>query len=233
MLSFCVALLIYMHIVYESPPPDKELAQTPSGPNRQQKGIFDIAVTAPPRYLSDIYENNIFLVNRGHEEKTAETVTARPYKGVFELTGLCKIGNIEGAVLTSSATRGTKAIKSKFFRINDAIGNSGFKLVSVTMKENTAVISNGRIREVLKLDQNDTGSLKRRQTAVKKQQAVKKLSITTPAVKRGPTLPPKKPAAKPPAKSRRPMTEQEKMALRKKIIEKIKKAQKAKAAPHK
>ena len=222
MLSFCVALLIYTHISYESTPPDKELELTPQGPNKKQTGIFDLAADPMPGDLSEIYENNIFLVNRGRKEVVPTSSQPTPYKGAFELTGLFKIDNIEGAIINSAGSRNSKGVKSKFYRIQEKIGETGYVLESISPKDETAVISNGRSRAVLKLDKNDSGSLKRRQAEVNKQKSIEKsLSIST-ATKSKPILQKRRPSVSNKKPHPRKKTPAEIAAIRKKILERMK-----------
>ena len=221
MLCFCVAWLIYTHVSYQSIPPDKELDLTPQGPNLKQIGIFDQATIAMPGDLAEIYENNIFLPNRGQVEKAPPVNKPKPYKGAFELTGLFKIAKVQGAVINSAGSRGSKALKSKFYRIGEKIGETGYTLEEISAKESTAIISNGRSREVLKLDKNDSGSLKRRQSEVAKQESIKRqLNLSTP---RNVTPKPIKSSAKPapkPVHTRK--TAADIAAIRKKILERMK-----------
>ena len=221
MLSLCVVLLIYTHISYESTPPDKELELTPQGPNKKQTGIFDLAADPMPGDLSEIYENNIFLVNRGRKEVVPPSSQPKPYKGSFELTGLFKIGDIEGAIINSAGSRKSKGIKSKFYRIKEKIGDTGYTLDSISPKDETAVISNGRSKAVLKLDKNDNGSLKRRQAEVSKQKSIEKsLSISTGTSSK-PVAKPVKPAPKKTTPVHRKKTPAEIAAIRKKILERM------------
>jgi hypothetical protein len=221
MLSFCVAWRIYTPVSYQPAPPDEELDLTPQGASIKQVGVFDQATIAMPGDLSVVYEDNIFLADRGQEEKVLPGNQPKPYKGAFELTGLFKIANIQGAVINSAGSRRSKALKSKFYRIGEKIGETGYTLEEISAKDSTAVISNGRSREVLKLDKNDSGSLKRRQSEVAKQESIKRqLNLSKP---RRVTPKPIKSSVKPAPKSApAKKTAADIAAIRKKILERMK-----------
>ncbi len=227
MLSACVVWLIYTHISHTPRPPDKELELTPETPGAVKIGIFDKENASMPGDLSYIYENNIFLPNRGNIDvngKAYSSTGSKPYTGSFELTGICKIGETEGAVITSSGSRKTTALKSKFYRVNEQIGETNYKLIEVSPEKGTAVVSNGMSREILELDRNDSGSLKRRKTEAKNQElAAKKTALDFNRMKPKPP----KPAVKKPiipktiSASKKKKTAGEIAALRKKILERM------------
>jgi hypothetical protein len=217
MLSFWVVVLIYVHIAYQTAPPDKELDMTPKRADIAHVGVFDRATIAMPGDLSQIYDNNIFLVNRGQEEKVPASKQPKPYKGIFELTGLFKIANVQGAIINISGSRKSKASGSKFYRVKDKIAETGYVLEKISPKESTAIISNGRSREVLKLDKNDSGSLKRRQSEVAQQKSRKKqLQISASS----PPPPPSRTKVKKPSLRRGSFGNS--AEIRKKILERLK-----------
>ncbi len=219
-----MAWLIYTHVYYAPPPPDKELEMTPQGPSQQQTGIFDQGAIAMPGELSYIYENNIFLSSRGKVED-AEVAKTTPYKGSFELTGLFKIGDVSGAIINSAASRRKKSLPSKFYRVNESIGTTGYKLATISSKNATATLNNGRDTILLTLDKNDKGSLRRRQNAVKTQAAIARkqgLSMTPPKA----TPPPKKTSTKKKPTTRKSTSKRSSVEIsemRKKILERIQK----------
>ena len=222
MLGFCVAWLIYTHVVYAPAPPDKELEMTPQGPSQQHTGIFDKAVIEMPGDLSYIYDNNIFLTNRGQVEKVEGKPQPVPYKGAFELTGLFKIEDVKGAIINSKGSRGGKAVASKFYRVDESIGDSGFTLEAISSKEATATLSNGRSKIILKLDKDDSGSLRRREDAVKQQEAVEqKLQLSTktsPVIKKETKKTPLKPVVQSASKTK---SAKEIAEIRRKILERM------------
>ena len=222
MLSLCVVLLIYTHISYESAPPDKELELTPQGPNKQQVGIFDLAADPMPGDLSEIYENNIFLVNRGRKEVIPASSQPTHYKGAFELTGILQIDDIEGAIINSAGSRHSKGAKSKFYRIQEKIGDTGYVLDSISPKDETAVISNGHSKAVLKLDKNDRGSMKRRQVEIKKQESIARLISNSNLTKSKTAANNRKSAVRRKKPAPRRKTPAEIAAIRKKILERMK-----------
>ena len=221
MLSFCVAWLIYTHVVYTPLPPDKELEMTPQGPSKQQTGIFDQGIIAMPGELSSIYENNIFLTTRGRVEKVDAKKVA-PYKGVFELTGLFKISDVKGAIINSGGSRGRKALPSKFYRVNEPIGETGYTLEAISSKDATATLNNGRNKIILELDKDDKGSLRRRNDAVKTQKAIaRRLNLSNKPLKviKFSRTSTKKVVRKPTPKKK---SAADVAAIRKKILERMK-----------
>ena len=222
-LTGCVIVLIYAHAVYSPPPVDKELSMTPKMPSKKFKGYFDRTSSKNTANLTYISESNIFSPNRAMDTATTGKKTASKHKSSFELTAVCHIASIKGAVITTASSRHSRSIPSKFYRINDPIGETGYKLIDVSPETGLAVISNGRSKEELKLDRNDSGSQKRRQEQIKQRDSI--VRNTTKSITK---TPPKKTAPKtilPPGKTTK-KTAKEIADIRKKILERIAKERK-------
>ena len=237
MLTSCVGLLIYTHVSHEPPLPDRELTMTPKTPDHEYVGIFDREVIPTSGDLSHIYENNIFLTNRGVVDKTSSEAgsVSKKYRGHFKVSGICKMADVEGAVISSSAMGKIPALKSRFFRVTEEIGETGYKLVEVSPTGGTAVVSNGATREVLTMEKNDSDSIKRRNDAVKEQQKAvqdaRPNSILQHKIKTtNPPKPKPKPQVKKTSSTHKTQTPAEKAAIRKKILERMAKERQQKQA---
>ena len=171
-LIFAVTGLIYLHASYESPAVDKELKiilkpkhNTVQKPFYTQKPLM--------QYNTELLEsNNIFSSLRTENNDTG--IKKEILKsGAFELTGLCRMGKIKGAVI--STTLSGKSL-SKFYRVNDKIVGTAYRLTKVSPDTGTVVVSNGAKTRKLRLDRNDSGSIRRRHTAVGEKQELSLIS---------------------------------------------------------
>ena len=237
MLTSCVGLLIYTHVSHEPPAPDRELTMTPDTPDHEYTGVFNREIIPSSGDLSHIYENNIFLTNRGIVNKKSSEAgnVSKKYRGHFKVSGICKMADVQGAVISSSAMGKIPALKSRFFRVTEKIGETGYKLVEVSPAGGTVVVSNGTIREVLTMEKNDSDSIKRRNDAVKEQQKAvqdaRSHSILQNKTKttNTPKNIPRSQIKKTPS-SHKAQTPAEKAAIRKKILERMAKERQQKQA---
>ena len=217
-------VLVYAHAVYAPPPVDKELSMTPKLPSKKFKGYFDRTASKTTGNLTYISESNIFSPSRAADTASAGTKPSSKYKSSFELTAVCHIASIKGAVITTASSRHSRSLPSKFYRINDPIGETGYKLIDVSPETGVAVISNGRSKEELKLDRNDSGSQRRRKEQIKERDSITR-NTTQKIVKH----PPPKTAPKkilPTQGKPKKKTAKEIEEIRKKILERIAKERK-------
>lgn len=247
LLGACVCWLAYTHVSYKPAPTDKILNMTPDGANIKKTGIFDRENITPPAELSYIYENNVFVPNRGVVESEngdegegggPSIIAKKIYRGNFELTGICRMPNTQGAVITATGSRRSKALRAKFYRVNEEIGDTGYKLIEISPGTGSVVLDNGSNQTVIELDRNDRGSSKRRDTEVKRQELVAKQAEINLRKNIGPGVSPNskvqgpgvgsKPVVGPtPATNKKP-TAKEIAEIRKKILERMTAAKKNK-----
>jgi len=121
-------------------------------------GLFDRNRPLGPVPVAVISDNNLFDPKRGVEEVKAAPARAFQKKN-FELTGICTMGSISGAVILDTSKRSKRA---KFVKVGKEIGESKYKLIAIDPQEETVTVGVGNTQFTLKLERSDKGSIARR-----------------------------------------------------------------------
>ncbi|MBN2642727.1 MAG: hypothetical protein JXR78_13820 [Victivallales bacterium] len=132
------------HLKFKAPEPDKTLSRTPEPIAEVKKNtVRPEPVTVN---VEDIVSNNPFHPRRGKniEEQAPSAAPPPPPPGrqpQFELTGICVMGNITGAIIINKGANrhgGNPSGQSqrRFFKLNDVVAD-GYKLVAVTQNSAT------------------------------------------------------------------------------------------------
>ena len=157
----CVVALFAVYFTHKAPAPEKALTRTPKEANVAVGDIF-IQHKKPTTTsaLALIADNDLFAPSRG-ASATKKNPVIKAKKSQFELIGLCNMGSLKGAMIINTSSRKTSN-KKQFYLIDEPIAGTGYKLIDIDPKEETATIGAGNTQYSIKLERDDAGSLRRR-----------------------------------------------------------------------
>lgn len=197
-LFICVVFLFMLHFSHKSPPPEKVLNQTPSEPNIQVAPVFDNRNSSlNASELALIVDNDLFSPNRGVDPDSVKATAAggRAMKhNQLELTGLCKMGDVKGAIIVNMGARPTGTTPKQFYLVGDTIEGTPYRLLDINPEEETAIISMGATQFSLKLERNDKGSNMRRSKGEAESKSL--INATKPKIAPKPAVKPTSPTKK-------------------------------------
>jgi hypothetical protein len=159
-----ICLAAEYHLKFKAPEADKALSRTPEPAKAVKKNV--VAPETETINIKDVVSNNPFHPQRGkNTEEQAPSAAPPPSppgrQPQFELTGICVMGNITGAIIInkqpnrhvrsrhikSRHTRSapdTEQQKKRFFKLNDVVSD-GYKLIAVTQDSATLQGPSGKI----------------------------------------------------------------------------------------
>lgn len=164
-LFICVVFLFMLHFSHKTPPPEKILKQTPSKANITVKPVFKQRTkNLSSTQIALISGNDLFSPARGVDPATLKTKTAGQEikHNQLELTGIFKMGDLKGAIISSNIGRNANSNKKKVYVIGKKIGDTSYILQDINTDDESVVVSLGTSQFVLKLERNDPSSLNRR-----------------------------------------------------------------------
>jgi len=188
-----------LHFSHKSPAPEKILNKTPKEPTLAVQQVFETKSNSlTTSELAMIIDNDLFTPSRGVDPASLQTATAKGGKtlkhNLLELTGLCKMGDMKGAIIINTSSRNSSGSGIKqFYMVGEKIANSPYTLKDINPEEETAIISMGATQFVLQLDRGDRGSMMRRNKGEADSKAL--ISSTQPKIV---TKPITKPVIAPP-----------------------------------
>lgn len=199
-LFICVVALLVVVFSHKAPPREKVLDQTAIKPNNIVPDIF----VQPKKLITSsalaiIADNDVFSPSRGISDDPKKTAAEMPKKTQFELTGLCSMGPMKGAIIVNTASRQNEN-KKQFYAVGEQISDTAYKLMDINPEEETAVIGVGSSQFMIKLERDDQGSMRRRDKGESESKAMISLSK--------PPEPPPKPETPPTTATEKPETQQ-------------------------
>ena len=190
-------------ILHEPPAKEKILSKTPKTHNTAVpvEDVFDLIPSlSSPSEMEELASSNLFSSTRSASASPGTAMSSRQRaKSPFDLEGIFSMGEIQGAIIYFAKTH-----KTRFCTVGEPIGETGYKLFSVSPEENSVVLLSGTSRIPLVLDPGDDESHSRQKTARKKatksmrkrMDAINKASKTTIVTARRPPTPPTRSTAK-------------------------------------
>lgn len=184
-LFICVVFLFMLHFSHKSPPPEKILSQTPNKPDITVMPVFESKNNSlTSSELDLIVDNDLFSPARGVDPASLQTATTsgKTMKhNQLELTGICKMGDMKGAIIVNTRSRTASASnKKQFYLVGERIADTPYTLKDINPEEETAIISMGTTQFALKMERDDTGSLMRRSKGEADSKAL--ISSTKPTI---------------------------------------------------
>lgn len=180
LLFLCVLTLFMVFFSHKTPPPEKVLQQTPKKENIVVEDIFagkKEPITASA--LALITDNDLFSPSRGVTEDTQKNAAALPKKTQFELTGICSMGTMKGAIIVNTASR-NQINKKQYYAIGEQIADTAYRLIDINNEDESAIIGVGNSQFIIKLERDDQGSLVRRNRGEADSKALISLSAPPP-----------------------------------------------------
>ena len=187
-LFILVTVFCVLHFLYQSHPPEQILSNTPVNENIHVKDIFK----TKKHFLTEsqiamISDNNLFLPTRGVDPASLKTSSGKPGRVIrrsqFELSGICKMGELKGAIIINKSSR-SSGNKKHFYMVGDKIDNTPYRLQDINPQEESVTINMGNSRFELKLERNDPGSLNRRKRGEAAAKSAAKASQVKPIIRK-------------------------------------------------
>ena len=184
LLAMCGFLALKL-LQREPMPKEKALSNTPKAADTEVDELFRFrAPGLSTSALAFIGDSKLFSPSRLGSDKKKKAPPRVAKKTEFELIGLLTLGDTLGAIIIIPATRGAKQGKKRLYRIGEPVGKTGYKLLEIRPKKESAVLGAATSQVLLKLERNDKGSLARRKSGQSEKRKV--ISITANTTKKKP-----------------------------------------------
>jgi len=137
-------VLAYANVYYKTPPPDKVLRKTPSGPDISFPPLKTAERRAEMPSIAALWEKNLFSSSRG--ESHADNPNIPVNRGDLELVGICRLGDTAVAIILTKNQASQKAATP----VGSSTKNSAFSIGERHYYKQGQRLSNGFIlKEVL------------------------------------------------------------------------------------